>query len=263
MAVALGSTVAFSAISGYGFVTRSWLSDGQRLETQQNLRTALDLLARDLRVAGACLPDVGPSNIRPLAGADTGTTDSITLRANVRCAIGTMTAPVVVGNTVLAVDNVTNFIAGMPAYILHQDTTIGEYVTIASVDPGASTLTLDVGITQAFPADSSVYGAESQTYAIDTSGPLPVMTVARSFGLAQPVVSGIEYLNIEYVLNRNCIPGPCDVVTLPANDSEWTLVRTIRLDVRARSSRQVPAGDTDGYFRLGQVIEVKPRNFLF
>lgn len=263
VAVALGSTVVFTAITGHGFVSRSWLNDGQRLETQQNLRAALDLLSRDVRFAGACLPDVGPSNIRPLAGADTGTTDSITVRANVRCAIGSMTTLVPAGNIVIPVDNVTNFVAGMQVYILHQNTTTGEYAIIASVNQGASTLTLDAGTTQTYPAGSSVYGAESQTYAIDASGPSPVMTVAPSIGAAQPVVAGVERLNITYVLNRNCIPGPCDIVDLPANDSEWALVRTIRLDVSARSSRQVPAAGSDGYFHLDQVIEVKPRNFLF
>ncbi|MGQ0550071.1 MAG: hypothetical protein ACT4PY_10445, partial [Armatimonadota bacterium] len=93
-----------------------------------------------------------------------------------------MTTLVPAGNIVITVDTVTNFVAGMQAYILHQNTTTGEYVIIASVNQGASTLTLDAGTTQTYPAGSSVYGAESQTYAIDASGPSPVMTVAPSIG---------------------------------------------------------------------------------
>lgn len=263
VAVTLGSITVITAIGGYVSVSRSWLNNGLRLETQQNLRAALDLLSRDLRFAGACLPDSGPSDIKPLAGADNGTTDSITFRANVRCAIGSTTGATPMGDTDINVDTVANFVPGMQAYILHQNTTTGEYVVVASVDQVASRLTLAAGTTQAYPSGSAVYGASSQTYALDTNGSIPVMTVQPSIGAAQPIVSGIDRLNIQYVLDRNCTPGPCDVVNLPANDSEWALVRTIRLDVRARSSRQVPAADPDGYFRLGQVIEVKPRNFLF
>lgn len=263
VAVALGSTVVMTATAGYIFVSKAWLSEGLRLETQQNLRAALDLLSHNVRFAGACLPDAGPSSIKPLAGADAGTTDSITVRANVRCAIASTTGATPMGDTNINVDNITNFVAGMQAYILHQDTTTGEYVTIADVAVGPSRLILAAGTTQAYPAGSAVYGAESQTYALDTSGSIPIMTVQPSIGVAQPIVSGIDRLNIRYVLDRNCTPGPCDVVDLPANDSEWAIVRAVRLDVRARSSRQVAAADPDGFFRLGQAIEIKPRNFLF
>lgn len=263
VAIALGSAVIVTAAAGYLFASKSWLSDGVRLETQQNLRTSVDVLSRDLRFAGACLPDAGPSNIKPLAGADSGTTDSITVRANVRCAIASATANVAAGATDINVDNVTNFVAPMLAYILHQNTTTGEYVLVVDVNQGAFRLTLDTGTTQAYPVGSSVYGAESQTYAIDTSGSVPLLTVTPSIGAPQPAVSGIDRLNIQYVLDRNCTPGPCDVVDLPANDSEWALVRTVRLDMTARSSRRISPADPDGYYRLGQVIEVKPRNFLF
>jgi hypothetical protein len=151
----------------------------------------------------------------------------------------------------------------MQAYILHANTTTGEYFVVASVDQAASRLDLTAPISQTYPRDSSVYGAESQTYAIDGSGSAPALTVAPSLGTAQPAAAGIERLNIRYVLDRNCTPGPCDVVDLPANDIEWSLVRVVRLDIGARSARPVAGGDAGGFYRLGQVIEVKPRNFVF
>ncbi len=263
VAVAVGALVVAGAVAGYVFASKSWSTNGLRLETQQNLRAAMDILARDLRFAGACLPDSGPSNIKPLAGADTGTTDAVTIRANVRCAIATTTGATPTGGTDINVDSVANFVVGMEAYILHQDTTTGEYVIVASVNQAALRLTLTAGTTQAYPTGSSVYGAGAQSYAIDASGSVPIMTVASSTGPAQPIVSGIEYLNIQYVLDRNCTPGPCDVVDLPANDSEWAIVRAIRLEVRARSTRPVPGADPDGFFRVGQNVDIKPRNFLF
>jgi Tfp pilus assembly protein PilW len=263
IAVTLGTSVVVTATAGYTFVSKSWLFEGQRLQTQQNLRLALDVLSREVRLAGACLPDAGPAAIKPLAGTDAGTTDTITVRANVRCAIATTVEVVPVGTTTIRVDTVANFVAGMQAYILHADTTMGEYVTIASVSVTPPRLTLAAGTTQTYPAGSSVYGAESQTYAIDASGAAPVLTVASAGGAARPVVAGVERLNVQYVLNRNCVPGPCDVVDLPADAAEWALVRAVRVDVGVRSLRRVPAAEADGFYRLGQAIEVKPRNLLF
>lgn len=263
VALALGSTVALAAMAGYVFSTRSWDAQTLRLQTQQNLRAAIDMLSREARLAGTCLPDAGPANIQPLAGVDSGTTDTMTIRTNVRCAIATLTGPVAAGATSINVDTVTNYVGGMQAYILQADTTAGEYVTVAGVDQAASRLDLSAPVTQNYPRGSSVYGAESQTYATNATGSVPVLTVASALGAPLPVVAGIERLNIRYVLDRNCDPGPCDVVDLPASASEWSLVRTIQLDIGVRSARPVPGGDADGFYRLGQTIEIKPRNFLF
>ncbi len=263
VALTLGSAVAVASVAGYVFSTRSWDAQTLRLQTQQNLRAAIDLLSREVRLAGTCLPDVGPANIEPLVGVDGGLMDTITIRTNVRCAIATLANPAAAGATSITVDTVTNYVGGMQAYILRADTTAGEYVTVANVNQAASTLDLTAPITQNYPGGSSVYGAESQTYTTNTTGPVPVLTVASAQGAPLPVVVGVERLNIRYVLDRNCAPGPCDVVDLPANASEWSLVRTIRLDIGVRSARPVPGGDSDGFYRLGQTIEIKPRNFLF
>ncbi len=259
VALVLGSTVAVAAVGGYIFASGSWQEQRQRLETQQNLRAAIDLLSRELRLAGACLPTAGPTNIRPLTGVDNGTTDTFTVRANVRCAIGSLTGDVGAGATVLTLDTVAEFVAGMSVYVLHADTTTGEYAQVDSVDQGANRLTLQTPLTRGYPKDSSVYGAEAQTFAIGSVGTAPVLTVATALGSPQPAIEGIERLDVRYVLNRNCSPGPCDVVDLPTSDSEWSLVRAVQLDIGARSLRPI----TGGFYRLSQSIEVKPRNFLF
>lgn len=259
VALVLGSTVAVAAVGGYIFASGSWQEQRQRLETQQNLRAAIDLLSRELRLAGACLPTAGPADIRPLTGADNGTTDTITARANVRCAIGSLTGDVAAGATVLTLDTVAEFVAGMQIYLLHGDTTTGEYARVDSVDQAANTLTLQTPLAGAYPRDSSVYGAEAQTFAVGSVGTVPALTVATPLGSPQPAIEGIERLDIRYVLHRNCTPGPCDVVDLPTSDSEWSLVRVVQLDIGARSPRPI----TGGFYRLSQSIEVKPRNFLF
>jgi hypothetical protein len=229
------------------------------------------MLSREVRLAGACLPDAGPVNIRPLDGADNGTADTITVRANIRCAKGTLTGAVSSGATTIALDTAVDFIAGMQAYIIHADTTVGEFFLISGVSQAPARLSVDPStpIINSYPSGSSVYGAEEQTYAIDASGTVPVLTVTPSRGTPQPAVSGIEQMNIRYVLNRSYDPGTCVasldsfcVVDLPSG-TEWPLVRMVLLDLVARSARPVPGGGSGGFYRLSQSLQVKPRNFLF
>ncbi len=254
--------MAIAAFSGYAFFSGSWDDETQRLAVQQNLRMAVNLLSRELRLAGACLPDAGPSNIHAMAGADSGPVDSLTVRSNIHCAIASLPNDVLAGATSVSVDTTENFVAGMQVYVLHANTTTGEYVTVTNVNQAASRLDLATPVVQSYPSGSSAYGAAFETFAIDASGAVPVLT-ASSEETAQPAVGGVERLNIRYMLDRNCTPGPCDMVDLPANDSEWALVRTVQVDIGVRSARKVRGGDADGFYRLGQSIEIKPRNASF
>jgi prepilin-type N-terminal cleavage/methylation domain-containing protein len=272
VALLLGGAIVVLAVAGYVFVTGDWQAQRQRLETQQNLRAAADLLSREVRLAGACLPDFASDPSSPLAlhGANNGSQDTITVRSNVRCAKGTLEPPgASAGATSVVVDNVTEFVPNMQAYIIGPDG-LGEPIFITGVNPNPSPnqtrgqLVLQAGLTRqgGYPQNSSsVYGVEAQTFAINASGPVPVLTVAGATGPAQPVVTGIEELNVRYVLDRACGPGFC-VVDLPADTAEWAIVRTVQIDVVARSRRPVRAADPDGWYRLRQHLEIKPRNFL-
>jgi len=46
---------------------------------------------------------------------------------------------------------------------------------------------------------------------------------------------GIEKLGARYQLRRNC--PPCDVVDLPADNQEWSVVEELHLSVTARPER--------------------------
>src|SRR5690348_12228591 len=83
--VALASVVVFGVGSAYVFGTRGWVDHQARLQTQQQLRSAIAAISRELRLAGACmLPSSAgtpPTNFRPLDGVNNGAADSITERA--------------------------------------------------------------------------------------------------------------------------------------------------------------------------------------
>jgi prepilin-type N-terminal cleavage/methylation domain-containing protein len=94
--VALASVVVFGVGSAYIFGTRGCVDHQARLQTQQQLRSAIAAISRELRFAWACmLPSstgIPPANFRPLDGVDNGTVDSITEKGNPRCLTAALSA---------------------------------------------------------------------------------------------------------------------------------------------------------------------------
>jgi len=251
-------SLVMAAAGGLFAVNRRFIQTQiQRTETVQALRTTLDMMARDLRLGGACLPTIG--DFSPLDGTNSGTTDTITSRTglvqpNKVCIYGTLTANAALGATSLTLNTVSGFQTGMGVYI--QGANTGETVKISSIS--GTTIGISPGTTQAYTANAaSVYAIDQRKYAIDTSNAsLPVLTVAQNGGTPVPFASGIEALNIQYRLNRNC-PN-CDTVDLPSG-SDWSLVTEIVLNITARSRTTESNGQ---YYRRSAQIIAKPRNLL-
>jgi hypothetical protein len=65
-------------------------------------------------------------------------------------------------------------------------------------------------------------------------------------------------MDIEYRLKRNCTPT-CDVIALPADDSEWRLVNELIVTMSVKSRRPLLNGNF--YTQTSSVI-AKPRNLL-
>jgi type II secretory pathway pseudopilin PulG len=285
VAFALGAIVAVAAGTGYVFVTRGWSDQRARLQTQQQLRSAIAALSREARLAGACmLPrnETMPVDFRPLDGVNNGTMDSITVRANPRCLNTTLTATCD-RCTAISVSNTTGFVAGMRAYMLKNDKSSGEKFTIQSVT--ATTIVATQALAGTYPLllddpnPSSVFGIDERTFAISSmcSGcdGIPTLTLQTlDIQTPTPLVKGIDRLGIRYILNRdyaagNCVAStggdrPLCVVGLPASADEWKLVRAVTFDLGARSVRAVrAAGSSDGFFHLGEVFAITPRNFVF
>jgi hypothetical protein len=281
---ALGSVVAVGAGSAYVFVTRGWFDQRERLQTQQQLRSAVAALSREVRIAGACmLPREmpAPQTFRALEGVDNGTADSITVRANPRCLSTTLSATSDNGTTI-AVASTSGFQAGMRAYILKNDSSAGEVFTIRSVTANTIVATQAL-VNGPYPAPignpSSVFGIDVRTFAISSTcsgcDGVPALTLQTlDIPTATPLVKGIDRLEIRYILNRDYDPGGCVastgggrplcVVDLPASAGDWRLVRAVTFDLGARSVRPVRAsGSADGFFHLGEAFEIAPRNFVF
>ena len=144
-----------------------------------------------------------------------------------------------------------------PAY----GTNTGQDFNIVSIS--GNTIVSDTRTTQTYPSlatsttsASTVYAVDRRTYTIDSSSNPPVLTVAINGGAAQPFAQGIETLNIQYRLFRNC--PPCDTVDIPAS-TDWPLLNEVILNVTARSLKTDVTGN---YFRRSAQFIAKPRNLI-
>jgi prepilin-type N-terminal cleavage/methylation domain-containing protein len=232
-----------------------------RIETDQAIRATLESLARDLRLSGACLPQNG--DFLALDGSNQGTTDSILTRTglvepNLTCVRTATRADVTAGAASIPVESVNGFVVDMGAYIRHPDGS-GETFVIASVTGGTpGSLGANRALSRDYPWTSGVYAIDERRYAIDTTNPaLPVLTVARNGLSPVPFAYGLESLNVEYELARNC--PPCDRVDLPATEADWALVNRLIITVTGRSRTY----DLNGaYYRRTRTVGAKPRNLL-
>ena len=124
---------------------------------------------------------------------------------------------------------------------------------------GSNTLPKSTALSQGYLAGSGVYAIDERSYAIDTSNTaLPVLTLAINGAAPMPFGDGIENLQVQYQLARNCTTT-CDVVDLPADDSEFALVKQIYITLSARSRTTQRNGQ---YFRISRGAAAKPRNLL-
>jgi Tfp pilus assembly protein PilW len=258
--------IAVAATSGMFLASKQQMFMQQwQLEATQAARAAVDSIVRDLRLSGACLPTTG--DFISLSGVNNGTTDQITTRTgltqpNLSC----VQAVVQIGSTVSAssstvpVQSSVGFVAGMRAYI-RNPTGTGEYFDITAV-PSGTQLVKAQTLTQDYPETSGIYAIDERTYSLDTwtspaNGPQPELLLKVGNQTPQSFAIGIESLNIQYQLDRNC--PSCDVVDLPTSNADWSLVEAVLLTITARSEQPDAEGN---YYRRTVSVKVKPRNLL-
>jgi prepilin-type N-terminal cleavage/methylation domain-containing protein len=297
------SVVIVSVGAGLVFVTKALTDHQARTQAQQSVRAAVEALTREMRLAGACMPVATQppiaSNFQPITGVHPGTTDSITVTSNPRCAGPATVSADCNACSIINVDNTTNFTAGMWAFIYNSSNQTsppgpyGQYFLVQSVaagGPGAITVSPTTPLAALYPQlnsqtnqnASSVYGADQRAFAISSTcsgcNGIPTLTL-QLLGAAQvPLVKGIDQMNITYTLNRVYNAATCDaqtggtlslcVVDLPTQGkslgTDWQLVRAMSFTLDAQSPAPVRAsGSADGFLHLSETFEVSPRNFVF
>jgi type IV pilus assembly protein PilW len=190
-------------------------ANGQTVDTQQNARIAMDLIARDIRGAGmgmigaigACPTAVVPADQTP-AGADTGS-DNISLVTPTGSGTWTLTGPVGTGGAGFIQLGLSSGAAGAVANMQSMGMGNGSILnvggavsgTVSAFDVNAGTINLSNAVPPpaTFPTGTPVYLLQCITYSIGTT------TAACGGGTSPcllrggvPVVDGIESIQFAY-----------------------------------------------------------------
>lgn len=251
--VTMASAVHFLSVNMHQMREHSY-----RLEAEQAVRSTLDAITRDLRLAGACLPNDG--QFVALAGVNAPGGDSITIRTglvrtNMSCILSTLSAGVAAGATTLPVISGSGFTGDMLGYVRHPNGS-GEIKPISAAD--GTTVTFEAPMSQAYPLGSGVYSLDERIYALDKTNPaLPLLTLTVNRGPAEAFAVGVQDLQVKYVLDRNC--PTCDQVNMPVDTAEWRLVNSVLLTEQVET-----VGGGGPYDQVTVVASSmgKPRNLL-
>jgi prepilin-type N-terminal cleavage/methylation domain-containing protein len=261
MAVGLAGIALTSVVQFFALQTRKMKGHTYRIEAQQAARTSLDAVARDVRLAGACLPVTGA--FIPLAGTNGPGPDSITVRTgivrtNMSCIVAGVTANMAAGASTAQVDSSSGFSVGMLAYLRHPSGS-GQFLFVTAL--AATSITLSGAATVAYPIGSGIYAIDERTYAVDTitMPSVPQLTLVINRAAPESYAAGVQDLQIRYVLNRNC--PPCDTVDAPApaDTATWRLVNNVLLTATVKTIGTVKPEDA---VTMTQTSSAKPRNLL-
>jgi Tfp pilus assembly protein PilW len=254
---ALAGVVLVGVVKFFASEVRTSRAHAFRIEAQQAMRGSLDAITRDLRLAGACLP--GDGAFVALAGSNDPDGDSITIRTglvrqNMSCITTSTTVAAAVGATTLTVADGTGFQADMIAYVKHPNGS-GEFALVSN--SGATSVTLQSAMTQAYPQGSGVYAVDERTYEIDVTADPPLLLLTINRGEPQAFAAGMRDLQVQYLLDRNC--PTCDLVDLPANTAEWWLVNAVEVTATVET---VGGTQPEDQATIVATSVGKPRNLL-
>lgn len=251
IALVILSIVIAGIYSIFNTQQKSYIVQEQVVDSQQNLRIAMNIISRDIRNAGgnisllcgATANQGLASVIQPADGGDNGT-DGITVTTLYLSPVKTITTAAVNQTATFPIEDITGWAAGQSGIIA--DCSVNPAIfTIFRVTAVAGGLNHNSnsdanspnGQNHDYPAGSPVAMLDgnrrsgSYTYAIDSAtDPLhPQLTLDENRGGgAQPLAMNIEDMQIRYVLGDGAISNA------PATTSD---IRSVEISILARTDR--------------------------
>jgi hypothetical protein len=227
-----------------------------RVELHQGLRSSLDAITRDLRLAGACMPSDG--DFVAIAGTNS-TTDTVTIRAgkvraDMSCVQTALTSQAGSSQKNLVVGSPSGFTVNGLVYLRHPGGT-GQFGFVSSIT--GNTVRLAANTNKIYPVGSGLFAVDERRYSIITASGLPSLNLTIDQGTPQIFAAGMTDLQLRYILAQNC--PPCDVVNLPSNAAQWRLVNQVTVTATGRT---VGAARTEDQVTLTETSRAKPRNLL-
>ena len=215
VAVAAFSIVSLAAFAVLDSGQRNALMNDQTVKVQQNVRLAMDLIARDIRMtgygnpaAGSLLPCANHMNATDNAPGADGGPDSISIMT-LNQQVGILSANALPGALFVTL-NVATLVAPVPPRLV---TFEGVFITTGT--PGAAgvlNLAATLPPTASFPQGTRVFDLACVTYAVTPAGATPPFQLTRQVGnqLPVPIVDGIESLQLAYALDIAPLDGAID-----------------------------------------------------
>jgi type IV pilus assembly protein PilW len=198
--IALGvfSIVSLAAFSVLSSSQRTAVMNDQTVQVQSNVRLAMDLISRDLRLAGFGNPAAGSmagcaSHVNPTdnaVGADAGS-DSISIMT-VDQQIGTLAAAYSSGAQITVTGLSSDIAVGQ---VITLEGILTATVNAVNTGTGQLTLSKSVSAPQVFPAGMPVLRLTCVAYTVTGIGASPPFQLLRN-GVG--IVDGIESLQLAY-----------------------------------------------------------------
>ena len=292
VAIAITAIAMAAVYSTFIVQQRSFVVQDQVAETQASSKIASNIITNDLRMAGHGYPiDESPSingftDIIDVSGESglNGGPDAITLVGGFR-QVATLAAATIVGNSQISI----TYSGSTSFNLLNRDNLSIDGISFAIIPPGGCTLsagecldsgpiTLDRGLSKAFPVGRPVYLIEDVTYQLALANgnncndaPAGTTCLTRTVagggaGNVNTIASNIDDLQFAYAVDtdddneiddRNtsfCFdPGDYLSPPLPPNSR----VLAVRLNLLASTANEDPtlAAGTKPYFNTGIVLE--------
>ena len=251
VAVVLTALILATALSTTFNMQSSWDQSQDRVQVTQNSRAALEMMARDLRMAGSGfagrtlttggVPSRRMFPLQPRSGGAFGTDTLVVVGGSSGVSTGTaaiMQSP----SDLLFVNDASGFEVGDLVVITDGgDANLFEVTSKvpsvnrldhASTSPYNTPADHDTWPAGGYPTGSTVVKVERLTYWVDDTGPTAKLYRQTHHGDPVPIAQGVASLLIRYVLADG------SVVADPADPS---LIRSVRIEYVGRSSRPTHA----------------------
>lgn len=255
--------VLIAAIYGtYNFQNRVSVQEDREMEAGQNARNAIDILSRDIRMAGMGVP----SAVEKITAA---TELSLTFLFNMDSITTQLTSQAASGSSTLTVVSSSGFKAGQTVYI--SDGTNSESSMVLASNPSSATaIGLPSVLSRNYPGGSTINAVNTMNYTYSGS-PKELQRNLDSAG-NEVLASNIDYVSFKYYDSSGtqiATASPYTGVTLTS--AQRSTIKKIKILVVARTSKEEGTASntvtyddgttqTDGYKRIWLQSDIVLRN---
>ena len=236
IALVLTGIVTLAIMKTYVTQHENYLAQDDVTYMQQNARSCIDELTRQIRMAGHNVP----LGLRAIAASNTNP-DTITVTYHGNDCETVLTAKMASTSAGLVCDDVSCFGAGRWAYVFDPDSAVGEWFQISSVGIASETLehaSSPANLSYQYDADAIVLALNQVKFFVDnTTDPAnPALMLQVSGSPAQPYAEHVSDLQFQYLLANGTI------VDEPITVSD---IRAVMISVSAASMLAGSGGDAE------------------